>query len=156
MNVEAFLWSYRDAKLRLDQLQIKKRKLYESCMDTSGLELATIDGERHVIPKSGGGSGRSSRVENLAIELATIDEEIAKEIEDKAKTLITVTSVIDRIRAKNPLMTEVYKKELYLHYIDGLTWEETSVAVGYTDASIYKHREKMLDCVRRVIENATL
>lgn len=156
MNVESFLWSYRDAQLRLDQLQIKKRKLYESCVETTGVELATINGERQVIPKSGGGYGRSSRVENLAIELASIDEEIAKEIEEKAKTLITVTGVIDRIRAKNPLMTEIYKKELYLHYIDGLTWEETSVAVGYTDASIYKHRGKMLDCVRRVIEGATL
>lgn len=147
-RAEIFLYSYRDSLQRLEQLRIKQRNLYESALDTPGVEIAIVDGESQIIPRARGGSGRANRVESIAIELAEIDEAIKREQMECTRQLLIVTDLIDSLD-----IPEVYKSEIYHHYIDGLNWEDTAEAVGYSDRAIYiTHRPKMLEAVEERLE----
>lgn len=129
---QAQLYSYRKIKKERDDIQRRRENLEDAMYSPRSQRL---DG----MPRGGSGAGdileeRMDRKDEL-LELYQ-----AKEAELDA-ALLAIEQAIDKLEPTQRLI-------LRLHYIDGLTWEQVTVAVGYSWSQTHRYHKAALRKLR--------
>lgn len=87
----------------------------------------------------------SNKIENCAIELVSIEEDIKKEIQELRNDLILVKEVIDL------LTDETLRTLMDARYIRQMSWEEIAVMLFYTRRRVLQLHNKALQEISRKI-----
>lgn len=123
------LKTYRELKHEWDDI---RRRISELEAKGYGPRSQLIDGMPH------GGSGESYAVEERMDQLSCLVRMYtAKEAELVCK-LIEIEDAIKSLRPRESLL-------MRLHYIDGLTWENVAVAMGYSWRQVHRIHSDALE-----------
>lgn len=130
------LRTYRELKKERDDID---RRLKEMEAEEPAPRTSRLDG----MPR--GGSG-----ENYVLEGKMDREDELRQLYEEKKAQLDAQLV--KIEKAIESLKSTERTILRLYYIDGLTWEEVAVEVGYSWAQTHRHHAKALQKLRCVEE----
>ncbi len=132
-EVKQFLSSYRNCFVDIGQLREEREQIWEIVTSCGGAP-------------SGGHSGVSDKVGKLSAKLADYDNKILAKLKKAIAKLDNIRTVIEAVP------DEKLRRLLRLKYINGYTFEQIAVKLGYCDRQIYRLHNEALQVVKDVIE----
>lgn len=144
MEAKQYLDIYRCEERILSSLEYKYRELERLTVGSPDVEIVTINGERHIVPKVSG--KRNSDYDKHIVEMIYISKMIDAQKEVCLQRMRDVESVIDR--CQDP----VNRQLLTLRHIARMDWVRISKEMNYSLRHIQLiYKEKALPEVERII-----
>ena len=127
-ELKKLLHSYRDLKAEYDQIATELEKV-EAAMD--GLKGTNWDG----MPR---GSGKSDPILSVVSQHLALQQRYKFQLVKLAAAQALIEDMIESLEPSE-------RKLMRCRYIDGLTWEEVCVAVGYSWRQTHNIHSRILD-----------
>lgn len=152
MDAKEYLQRYGDAMARVEELKARRDELLSLAASSSGVDMATVNGERVILPKvRGGAGGRGGRVERFAIEAADIATEIDERLAECLELMEQTVDTIEHVDNFDQRMV------LTLRYIKRMKWADI---VEYfqsfdpcSEQTVYNHHGRGLVAVDELLQN---
>lgn len=123
------LQEYKHIRRERDRLAAMIKELESTMYGPRGPRL---DGMPH------GGGGNSSPIESLAAKHDELLRLYQAKVEDLTEQLEAIEAAIKPLAPRERTL-------IRLHYIDGLTWEQVCVAMGYSWMQVHRIHSKALE-----------
>ena len=127
-ELKKLLHSYRDLKAEYDQIAMELEKV-EAAMD--GLKGTNWDG----MPR---GSGKSDPILSVVSQHLALQQRYKFQLVKLAAAQALIEDMIESLEPSE-------RKLMRCRYIDGLTWEEVCVAIGYSWRQTHNIHSRILD-----------
>ena len=127
-ELKKLLHSYRDLKAEYDQIATELEKV-EAAMD--GLKGTNWDG----MPR---GSGKSDPILSVVSHHIILQERYKNQLRRLAAAQAEIENLIESLEPGE-------RRLMRCRYIDGMTWEEVCVRIGYSWRQTHRIHGKMLD-----------
>lgn len=146
MEIKQFLDSYKYEERILTLLEYQYKELERLAIDSPDVEIVTIDGERHIVPKSFG--KKNTSFDKHIIDMVYLSKRIDDQKALCLESMQRVKNLIDKVEDAS------CREVLTLRHISRMDWKEIAEVMNYSLRHVQTiYKEKAIPEADRIYDN---